>query len=140
MNSPSIATLVDILEALGTDLADFFAAETEEKVIFTQEDVFVKADDAGYTVQWLIPNAQKNALEPILVTLQGGASTGIDDPHEGEEFGHVLSGTAILHLGERKFRVKRGESFSFKSAQPHWLQNPGKKEAQILWVSTPPSF
>ncbi len=140
LNSPSIATLMDILEALGTDLSDFFAAETEEKVIFSKEDVFSKTDEAGYTIDWLVPNAQKNALEPIMLTMQGGASTAEDDPHEGEEFGHVLSGTAVLHLGGRKFRVKRGESFSFKSAQPHHLQNPGKKETRILWVSTPPSF
>lgn len=140
LNSPSIATLMDILEALGTDLSEFFAAKEEEKVIFTREDVFEKEDGAGYTVSWLVPNAQKNALEPILLRLQGGASTAVDDPHEGEEFGHVLSGTVVLRLGGRKYRVKRGESFSFKSAQPHYLQNPGKKEAQVLWISTPPSF
>lgn len=140
LNSPSIATLVDILEALGTDLADFFAAETEEKVVFSEEDLFVKSSEAGYTVKWLIPNAQKNALEPIMVTLEGGCRTEEDDPHEGEEFGHVLTGTIVLHLGERKFRVKRGESFSFKSAQRHYVQNAGKKSAQLLWVSTPPSF
>ena len=140
LNSPSIATLVDILEALGTDLSDFFAAEAEEKVIFTRDDVFEKENEAGYTVAWLVPNAQKNAIEPILVSLQGGASTAQDDPHEGEEFGHVLLGTVVLHLGGRKFRVKHGESFSFKSAQPHFLHNPGKKEDKILWISTPPSF
>lgn len=140
LNSPSIATLMDILEALGTNLADFFAAETEEKVVFGEGDVFEKSSEAGYTVKWLIPNAQKNALEPILVTIDGEARTEDDDPHEGEEFGYVLSGSVVLHLGGRKFRVKRGESFSFKSAQIHYLQNTGKKPAQLLWVSTPPSF
>ena len=73
LNSPSIATLMDILEALGTDLSEFFAAKEEEKVIFTREDVFEKENEAGYTVSWLVPNAQKNALEPILLRLQGGA-------------------------------------------------------------------
>ena len=74
------------------------------------------------------------------MTIEGGCCTEEDDPHEGEEFGHVLSGAVVLHLGERKFRVKHGESFSFKSAQNHYLQNAGKKSAQLLWVSTPPSF
>ncbi|MDD4075796.1 MAG: XRE family transcriptional regulator [Eubacteriales bacterium] len=141
LNSPSIATLMDILEALGTNLADFFASESESKVVFTGEDVFVKENEAGgYSISWLVSNAQKNALEPILVTLQSGCETERDDPHEGEEFGYVLSGTVVLHLGERKFRVRRGESFSFKSAQEHYLKNNGKKQATILWVSTPPSF
>ena len=33
LTSPSIATLVDILSALGTTLKDFFAEEQEEKIV-----------------------------------------------------------------------------------------------------------
>ena len=41
--SPSIATLVDILEALGTTLGEFFAEEkNDQKVVFQREDVFIK--------------------------------------------------------------------------------------------------
>lgn len=71
LTSPSIATLTDILEALGMSLADFFSQEdTNEKVVFGADDVFVKEnEDAGHSIHWLIPNAQKNSLEPILVTL-----------------------------------------------------------------------
>ena len=43
LTSPSIATLTDILEALGMSLADFFSQEdTNEKVVFGADDVFVK--------------------------------------------------------------------------------------------------
>ena len=88
LTSPSIATLGDILEALGTNLSDFFSEQTEEKVVFGADDVFVKEDaEAGHAIHWLIPNAQKNSLEPILVTLVPGGRTWEDDPHEGEEFG-----------------------------------------------------
>ena len=34
LNSPSIATLTDILSALGSNLAEFFREETEDKVVF----------------------------------------------------------------------------------------------------------
>ena len=40
LTSPSIATLNDILEALGTSLASFFKEETQEKSVFTQDDYF----------------------------------------------------------------------------------------------------
>jgi len=140
LNSPSIATLMDILEALGTDLSEFFAAKEEEKVIFTREDVFEKENEAGYTVSWLVPNAQKNALEPILLRLQGGASTAVDDPHEGEEFGHVLSGGVTLVLGEKTYRVRKGDSFSYKPSVQHYLHNTGKTQATVIWVCTPPNF
>ncbi len=141
LTSPSIATLADILEALGTNLSDFFSEQAEEKVVFGAEDVFVKDDtEARHAIHWLIPNAQKNALEPILVSIEPGGHTWEDDPHEGEEFGYVLSGSVVLRLGGRSFRVRRGSSFCFKPGSVHFLENPGKTEARVLWVSTPPSF
>ena len=141
LTSPSIATLGDILEALGTNLSDFFSEQTEEKVVFGADDVFVKEDaEAGHAIHWLIPNAQKNSLEPILVTLVPGGRTWEDEPHEGEEFGYVLAGSVVLRLGERSFRVRRGSSFCFKPSSVHFIENPGKTEARVLWVSTPPSF
>lgn len=54
--------------------------------MFESED-----SDLGSKVCWLVPNAQKNDLEPILVTLGEGGRTFEDEPHEGEEFGYVLS-------------------------------------------------
>lgn len=141
LTSPSIATLTDILEALGTDLSDFFSKKKEEKVVFGPEDVFEKIDgDEGVTISWLIPNAQKNSLEPILVSLEPGGQTSEDDPHEGEEFGFVLLGAVTLRLGDRSFKIKKGSSFCFKPASVHYITNAGKSPARVLWVATPPSF
>ena len=39
LTSPSIATLTDILEALGTDLASFFSEAAPAKVVFAAEDI-----------------------------------------------------------------------------------------------------
>ncbi|MDR1620644.1 MAG: XRE family transcriptional regulator [Clostridiales bacterium] len=141
LTSPSIATLMDILETLGSDIANFFKEETPQKIVYGVNDVFVKEDaENNSEIRWLVTSAQKNALEPILVTLSPGGRSGADDPHEGEEFGFVLSGVATLYLGEKCFKVKKGESFYFKPTAMHELFNFGKKDARILWVSTPPSF
>ncbi len=42
LTSPSIATLIDILECLGTNLKDFFNETSQEKIVFTKQDVFEK--------------------------------------------------------------------------------------------------
>ena len=139
LTSPSIATLMDILECLGTNLKDFFSDASEEKLVFTSEDYFVKEDDASFTT-WLVPSAQKNAMEPIEVRIKGGASTAVDDPHEGEEFGFVLSGKIFVCVGQTKKKCKKGDSFYFKSEKVHFLKNVGAKTAKILWVSSPPNF
>jgi transcriptional regulator with XRE-family HTH domain len=40
LTSPSIATLVDILQALGTDLREFFNDEKDTQVVFNDSDYF----------------------------------------------------------------------------------------------------
>lgn len=141
LTSPSIATLTDILETLGTDLAGFFNEAPAEKIAYGAADMFVKEDaEHQNEITWLVTGAQKNALEPILVTLYPGGSTVEDDPHEGEEFGFVLAGAVVLHLGELRLKIKKGDSFYFRANSVHYIENTSKKEAKVLWVSTPPSF
>ena len=64
LTSPSIQTLEDILNALGTNFADFFRDEKEEKIVFTDAD-FIEKIAEGHKIEWLVPNAQKNEMEPI---------------------------------------------------------------------------
>ncbi|HAW15514.1 MAG TPA: Cro/Cl family transcriptional regulator [Clostridiales bacterium] len=142
MTSPSIATLKDILEALGTDLASFFAEAEEEKVVFGDEDYAVKEDkELGNGICWLIPNAQKNEMEPIVVTLEPSGKTYPDNPHEGEEIGFVLEGTINIVIGNTKHIAKKGQSFFIKPDKPHFISNrSATRSAKILWISSPPSF
>lgn len=112
LTSPSIATLMDILQALGTDLKDFFNEEPEEQIVFKESDYFEKLDEEyGNKTEWIIPNAQKNIMEPIRLTLSPGGSTYPDNPHEGEEFGYILSGSITIHIGKRATAPKRANPF-----------------------------
>lgn len=141
LTSPSIATFIDILEGLGTNLQEFFNESIDEKIVFTKEDIFESEnEDLKYNLQWIIPNAQKNMMEPILIYLEADGKTKEDFPHEGEEFGYVIHGDIYLHIGKKKYKVKEEESFYFKANSNHYISNAGKKEAKIIWVSTPPSF
>ena len=142
LTSPSIATLVDVLECLGTDLAQFFSEKAEKKLVFSEADTFAKFDDEGLkgSIRWLVPSAQKNRMEPILVEIGPGGETEEDDPHEGEEFGYVLSGGIQIVLGDRTLRARKDESFYYEPTAVHKLVNPGKTMARVLWVATPPSF
>lgn len=112
LTSPSIATLVDILQCLGTDLKTFFDDTEDDRVIFKKEDYFEKTDtELNNVIEWIIPNAQKNIMEPIRLTLEPGGSTYPDNPHEGEEFGYVLSGSISIIVGNKRYKAKKGESF-----------------------------
>lgn len=141
LTSPSIATLVDILQCLGTNLEEFFSDTSSEQVVFKKSDYFEKYDsELKNEIKWIIPNAQRNMLEPILLTLDAGGSTYPDNPHEGEEFGYVLNGSITIHIGNKSYKAKKGESFYFKAAKKHYIAASEKQGATLLWVSTPPSF
>jgi transcriptional regulator with XRE-family HTH domain len=141
LTSPSIATLVDILECLGTNLKDFFNETMDEKIVFHEADTFTQENkDLKNEIHWIVPNAQKNHMEPIFISLDEGGQSAPQDPHEGEEFGYILSGSIYVHVGNKKFKAKKGETFYFKPAMVHYLSNAGKSTAKVLWVCTPPSF
>ena len=123
LTSPSIATLIDILEILGTNLREFFNEIVDERICFTKDDMFETEDeDLKYTLKWLVPNSQKNEMEPIIITLESGGQYKEEKPHEGEEFGYVLSGSIYLHIGDKKNKVKKGESFYFKPRANHYMR------------------
>ena len=140
--SPSIATLMDMLECLGSSLTEFFSERQEEKNVFAPQDMFEKTDAEKLkgSVTWLVPDAQKNQMEPILLVLGDGGESYRMDPGEGEEFGYVLSGSVWLFNGSRKTRLRAGYSFCLHPKEQHWIQNAGHSTAKVLWVVTPPSF
>ncbi len=142
LTSPSLDTLSDLLETLGCDLPTFFRSNDAEKLVFGGEDIFVKEYPEGYKgmIRWLIPSAQKNRMEPILLELGPGGETDEDDPHEGEEFGYVLQGTVKVVLGDHAEKARKDESFYFRPDAPHKLVNAGKGACKVLWISSPPSF
>ena len=139
LTSPSITTLMDILQCLGTSIGEFFNEAPDEQIVFGKQDYFVKEDtEYKNEIKWIIPNAQENTMEPIYLTLQAGGSTCPDTPHEGEEFGYVLQGTVSIHLGSKTYKAKKGESFYYTADKTHFLSS--KNGATLIWVSSPPSF
>ena len=138
--APSVITLLDLIECLGSNPSDFFRESQPEQVVYNEKGFFEKIDEGGNSIQWIVPTAQKNLMEPLLVTLQPHQSLTADEPHEGEELGYVIQGRIVLHLGENNYTVKAGESFYYPAGKTHLIENQSARAAKFIWVSTPPSF
>ncbi len=139
LTSPSISTLEDILEALGTTLSDFFKPEKETQVVFGVADFFVDDGD-DYKIEWIVPNAQKNEMEPILLTLHPGCRSRVMESHGGEEFGYVLKGNVFLVIDEKRHKLRPKETFYIDGRKSHYLLNTGTRDAKVIWITTPPMF
>jgi transcriptional regulator with XRE-family HTH domain len=139
LGSPSVETLMHMIEILGSNPADFFKDDGEQ-VVFTEEDYSEKTDVNGNSRKWLVPGAQRFQMEPLLVVLEPHQTLEEDRPHEGEEFGFCISGKLILHFGDEVYHVKSGESFYYPATKKHRISNPTSRQTKLLWISTPPSF
>lgn len=139
ITSPSIDSLDDILEALGSSLSEFFREDKNDKIVFGKADFFVSEKD-DHTIHWIVPNTQKNQMEPILLELAPGGESFELAPHSGEEFGYVLEGSVVLVCDKVRHAVRRGETFYLTGRTFHRLVNEKKTTARVLWVSTPPLF
>lgn len=137
--SPSIATLIDILNILGVPLNSFFTEDKEEKIVFTKNDFFESTNGDGTNI-WLIPNSQKNEMEPIILLLNEEGSSDIRLPFEGEEFGYVLEGKVCIEYGKYKHIAKKGEAFYINGKREHRIINKNKGRSKVLWVTTPSNF
>lgn len=139
LTTPSIATLEDIIEALGTNLSEFFHEEEERQIVFSNQDFFVDEQD-DYQIEWVIPNAQKNQMEPILLTLKPHRKSHVMSSYQGEEFGYVLKGSITIVQGSKKYKVRAKETFYMDGSKSHYLYNHGSNDAKVLWITTPPMF
>ncbi len=138
-NEPSISTLQDILMALGSSLKEFFSDEEEEQVVFNKEDYFAKNNE-DHSITWLVPNSQKNLMEPVIIELQPNCELTKDMPHEGQEFGYVLKGKVKIIIGNKMHVAKSGESFYYNTNKVHYIKNAVNEVSKIIWISCPPNF
>jgi DNA-binding transcriptional MerR regulator len=135
----SIATLRRIARFYKTNIISLFETNgeaqhlvrpSERKILETSPNVRMELLAWGNT-----------AMEPHLFRVKPGGGSGESYSHEGEEFLHVLRGEFELWLhNEGHYHLKAGDSLYFESSTPHRWKNPGRAEAWILWVNTPPTF
>ena len=107
--------------------------------MFRQADFFEDTRDSC-TIRWIVPNTQKNQMEPVLVEIPTGGKSFSSGPHNGEEFGYVLTGSVVLVTDTASYSVRKGETFYLDGKSTHYIRNDNKQTAQVLWVCTPPLF
>ncbi len=139
--SISLDSLVDILEALGIGLSEFFADDGEgDRIAFTPSDRISLPGKGARVFDLLVPGSTNNLMDPILISLDPEEHLPVEDPHSGEEFGYVLSGQLLIKLGKKSYRVKKDGCFYFEADKRHQFQNKGKSKTTFIWVVAPPQM
>lgn len=146
VSAPSVRSLKKLGEALQISVGDLFQ-ETDlppvgeiNYIVRRKTRPLLKLGATGVQKELLTPTTP-GALQMLLVTITPGGSSGPDHyTHRGEESGLVLSGALELWIEDERFILDEGDTFRFKSTQPHRFANAGAKIATVLWVTTPPGY
>ena len=137
--SASVATLRRLARFYRLNILSLFdPSEANPGRVRPQER---KVLEAGPGVRMELLSWGNTVMEPHLFRVSPSAGSGESYAHEGEEFLFVLRGCLEISLdGGEPHRLEQGDSFYFESSAQHRWSNPGKKEAWVLWVNTPPTF
>jgi len=135
----SVATLRRIARFYRTNILSFFQAAGENPRLVRPEQRKILQTESGVRMELLAWG--NTAMEPHLFRIEPGGGSGESYAHEGEEFLHVLRGQFEIWLNSKEhYRLKPGDSLYFESSTPHRWKNPGRSEAWLLWINTPPTF
>jgi transcriptional regulator with XRE-family HTH domain len=137
-SAPSLQVLGKIAGGLQVSVGMLFSpGELPSVVARDGERDIVPLHGRGSSVERLVPPAGSHLLEANLHTLAPGAGSRRALSHVGEEMGYVLQGSFELSVGQSVFRLGPGDSFNFRSEDPHSFRNPGRTTTRVIWVSTP---
>jgi transcriptional regulator with XRE-family HTH domain len=142
--NPSIKTMHRVALALDLPVSGLFQGsdDDDDNVVLREGErpVVQAGRGKGHKLEALIPNRRGNLLSGYINDIDpGGGAEGIIT-HEGEEFGYILDGELELIVDKKKYRLRAGDSFYFRSERPHSYTNRHSKMARVLWINTPPTF
>ena len=137
-SSASVGITHKLAKYYGGNVLDFFnSAPATGPVVRVRERKVLGGGD-GVRMELLAWG--KITMEPHLFRVAPGAGSEESYSHEGEEFLFLTKGCLTIYLEGEEYRLRTGDSFYFQSNVPHRWFNPGKTDAVILWINTPPTF
>ncbi|MDF1544185.1 MAG: helix-turn-helix domain-containing protein [bacterium] len=138
--SISLDSLADILEVFGVSLSAFFDQQDEPQVVFKPSERISLEGTGATGFELLVPGSTNNQMDPIYLSLKPGEQLEARDPHPGEQFGYVTTGTVTLKVGQKTYTASKKHCFYFTSDKPNQIMNNSAKDAALLWVVTPPQM
>jgi len=141
-NSPSLATLKKILDAIPIPLSEFFTegASPELKTFYKAADLS-EIGSSGFSFKQVGADLTGKSMQILHERIEVGADSGAEMlRHESEEGGVVVRGCIELTVGGEIQVLGPGDAYYFDSRIPHRFRNIGKEDAEIVSACSPPAL
>lgn len=138
-NSPSVATLQSLANALNVKMSYFFDDSYQGDVILARRGERPGLASQGAHIETLHEHLHRQELEPFLVTLEPHAGSGERQVvHTGHEFVYCLEGQVEYLIDGVYHRVGAGDFLLFEAGLPHRWHNPNGERARFLLILQTP--
>jgi len=136
---PSVSTLSRLASAYGTTVLELYdIPKRPDRIVRPGKRQSIQTQ-SGVRMELLSTGTKM--LETMLMRVPPATGSDGAYTHQGEDWMYMLKGELEIWLDETEcYVLHEGESFWFESNRGHRWYNPGKKEALIIWVNTPPTF
>ena len=143
LTSPSVASLRKVAQAFGVPLTELFQGPVipENRVVRRAERTQLIHPSRQWRDYLLTPSLT-GKLQVILSVIEPGGGSG-EEPYahdSDEECVIILRGRLDFWVGSDRYLLEEGDSIVFESRIPHRNRNPGPEQAEVLWITTPPSY
>lgn len=121
---PSVAALVKIAQALGTNISSLLEKDGWMNAVVTtrqKAEENVTLTDKGYAIFPYASEYHDKKMQPFLFVARKGEVKPHQLFHEGEEFIFVLRGEMKMQVGETEYTLKEGDSLYFNALQKHGI-------------------
>jgi transcriptional regulator with XRE-family HTH domain len=139
-SSPTLATMQRILQALGTNFADFFGtpAAPDLHPVF-RSDAMATIRDPHRIYTLLFPRREDLRFEALHETLSPREAAPEWETHAFDVGGVLLKGGPVrLEIeGRGEWRIRRGDAFYIKAGEKHRACNEGTGNAVQVTIMCP---
>ncbi|MFQ5708058.1 MAG: helix-turn-helix domain-containing protein [bacterium] len=143
LTSPTLATLIKLISALGQETSIFFEPGNGKKVAIVRKNerpLIVDQKNQVY-IESLTTGIMDSKLKVILThpkpgheNIPGGYK------HGGEELIFVIKGCIQVTLDGTSHIIESGDSIHFRGDMVHTIKNITDEEVELIAVITPPSY
>ena len=141
LTNASIGSLRRLADCLGVSLADLVDSEARPANTVLRKEDRPMLPSSGGARKFVITQPPLRHVEVYVTEFEPGGSTG-SAPYvhgDAQEVLLVLRGDVTLQLDEQELHLRPGDSIEYLSSTPHRLVNDGDTEAEILWITSPPT-
>lgn len=140
--NPSVASLRRLAEGIGISVGALFEDRGGGGSLVRVSERPRLTHPQRKWEDFLLTPPSSTRLQVILSMIEPGEGSG-DEPYahdSDEECVVVLKGSLEFAVGDERYLLEEGDSLVFESRIPHWNRNPGPSKAEVLWITTPPSY